>query len=106
MTIMNMKIWQIKCHKHNLMKVEILADFPCFKIKNSSNFWELEILDFWIAVSNCRDFNKFYHSNRVHIPETPKFNIKLTQRLIIQNCRYGTLFNTSSFIPTDGINFK
>ena len=45
MTIMNMKIWQIKCHKHNLMKVEILADFPCFKIKNSSNFCELEILD-------------------------------------------------------------
>merc|ERR1712131_3893 len=30
-TIMNSKIWQIKCHKLNSTKVELLADFPCFE---------------------------------------------------------------------------
>ena len=56
MTIMNMKIWQIKCHKHKSTKVEILADFPCFNLKISSNFCELEILDF---LNCCNELPRF-----------------------------------------------
>merc|ERR1712178_163038 len=83
MTIMNSKIWQIKCHKHKSTKAEILADCPCFKSRPII----LEILEFLnccIYMSNCQDLN---------IPAKPRNqikNIKCKQRsfMIIDTIRY------------------